>query len=151
MMFGRAERRKEHDNQLNDVAREANASSSSSSRFCLVPTKSVKPSMDLKQPEGLFPKMVACGRRNKIDWSLELDDLKNCHQHRRQRDDALARLSMASSRRESRSAAIVARARGSRGPLLLGTIVRANCSTMCAFSTISLMQRDKSWSILCKK
>jgi hypothetical protein len=79
MMFGRAERRKEHDNQLSDAAREADASSSSSSRFHLVPTKSVKPSMDLEQPEGLFPKMGACGRRNKIDWSLELNNKNNCH------------------------------------------------------------------------
>jgi hypothetical protein len=38
MMFGHAERRKERDNQLNDAAGEANASSSSSSWFCLVPT-----------------------------------------------------------------------------------------------------------------
>jgi hypothetical protein len=75
MMFGRAERRKEHDNQLDNAAREANTSSSSS-RFRLVPTKSVKPSMDLEQPEGLFSKMGACKRRNKIDQSLELDYLK---------------------------------------------------------------------------
>ncbi len=73
-MFGHAERRKERDNQLDNAAREANASSSSSYRFRLVPTKSVKPSMDLEQPEGLFQKMGACGWRNKIDRSLELND-----------------------------------------------------------------------------
>jgi hypothetical protein len=78
MTFGHAKRRKECDNQFNDAAREAHASSSSSSQFRLVPTKSVKPSTDLEQPEGLFPKMGACGRRNKIDWSLELNDIKKC-------------------------------------------------------------------------
>jgi hypothetical protein len=62
-----------------DAAWEANASSSSSYWFRLVPTKSVEPSMDLEQPEGLFPKMGACGRRNKIDWSLELNNKNNCH------------------------------------------------------------------------
>jgi hypothetical protein len=92
MTFGHAERRKEHDNQLDDVAREADASSSSSSRFRLVLTKSVKPSMDLEQPEGLFPKMGACRRRNKINRGLELEDLKYCCRCQRQHDDALARL-----------------------------------------------------------
>ncbi len=90
MTFGHAERRKEHDNQLEDAVREAGASSSSSSRFRLVPTKSVKPSTDLEQPEGLFPKMEACRRRNKVDQSLELDDLNNRRQCRRQRNDASA-------------------------------------------------------------
>ncbi len=90
MMFGHAERRKERDNQLNNMAREANASSSSTSQFCLVPTKSGKPSTDLEHPEGLFPKMEACGQRNKIDWSLELNDLKNCQWRRRRHNDALA-------------------------------------------------------------
>ncbi len=90
MTFGCAERRKECDNKLDNAAREADTSSSSSSRFRLVPTKSVEPSMDLEQPEGLFPKMGACGQRNKIDWSLELDDLKNCRQRWRQRNDASA-------------------------------------------------------------
>ncbi len=89
-MFGHTERRKERDNQLDNMAREANASSSSSSLFRLVPTKSVKPSTDLEQPEGLFPKIKACGRRNKINWSLELDNLKYCCWRRRQRNDALA-------------------------------------------------------------
>ncbi len=89
MTFGHAERRKECDNQLNNVAWEANASSSSSSWFRLVLTKSVKPSTDLEQPEGLFPKMGACGRRNKIDRSLELEDLKNCCRRRRRHNDAL--------------------------------------------------------------
>jgi hypothetical protein len=78
MMFGCAERRKEYDNQLNNTAQEADTSSSSSSQFCLVPTKSVEPSMDLEQPEGLFAKMGTCGWRNEINWSLELDNLKNC-------------------------------------------------------------------------
>jgi hypothetical protein len=59
MTFEHAERKKERDNQLNDAAREADASSSSSSRFRLVPTKSLKPSMDLDQSEGLFPKIGA--------------------------------------------------------------------------------------------
>jgi hypothetical protein len=76
MTFGHAERRKECDNQLNNAVWKANASTSSSSWFRLVPTKSIKPSTDLKQPEGLFPKMGACGQRNKIDWSLELDNQK---------------------------------------------------------------------------
>jgi hypothetical protein len=76
MLFGHAERRKEHDNQLNNVAREANASFSSSSWFHLVLTKSIKPSTDLEQAEGLFPKMGACGWRNKINQSLELINLK---------------------------------------------------------------------------
>ena len=76
MTFGHAERRKERDNQLNDAAGEANASSSSSSWFRLVPTKSIEQSTDLEQPEGLFPKMGACGWRNKINQSLELINLK---------------------------------------------------------------------------
>ncbi len=75
MTFGRAERRKECDDQLEDAAQEANASSSSSSRFRLVLMKSIEPSTDLEQPEGLFPKKGACGQRNKINRSLELDDL----------------------------------------------------------------------------
>ncbi len=90
MTFGHAERRKERDNQLNNAEWEANASSSSFSWFHLVLTKSVKLSTDLEQPEGLFPKMGACGRRNKIDRSLELDNLKNCRQRRRQCNDTLA-------------------------------------------------------------
>jgi hypothetical protein len=76
MTFGLAKRRKERDNQLDSAAWEADASSSLSSRFHQVLTKSVEPSMGLEQPEGLFPKMGACGRRNKINRSLELDDLK---------------------------------------------------------------------------
>jgi hypothetical protein len=49
MMFGHAERRKERDNQLDDTEWEANTSSSSSfSWFHLVPTKSIKLSMDLE-------------------------------------------------------------------------------------------------------
>jgi hypothetical protein len=77
MMFGCAERRKEHDNQLDNMAQGANASSSSSSWFRLVPTKSVEPSMDLEQSEGgMFQKIGACGWKNKIDRSLELNDLK---------------------------------------------------------------------------
>jgi hypothetical protein len=76
MTFGHAERRKERDNQLDDAMQEANASSSSSSRFCLVPTKSIESSTDLERPEGLLPKMGACGQRNEINQSLELDDQK---------------------------------------------------------------------------
>jgi hypothetical protein len=80
MTFGHAERRKERDNQLNNAAREASASSSSSSQVRLVPTKSVEPSTDLERPEGLFPKRGACRQRNEIDESLELDNLKICCQ-----------------------------------------------------------------------
>ncbi len=90
MTYGCAERRKERDNQLDNAAQEADTSSSSSSWFCLVSTKSVKPSTDLEQPEGLFPKMGACGRRNKIDRSLELNDLKYCRQRQRQCNNASA-------------------------------------------------------------
>ncbi len=104
MTFGHAKRRKEHGNQLNNVAWEPDASSSSSSRFRLVPTKSVKPSTDLEQPEGLFPKMGACGWRNKIDRSLELDDLKKHCWRRRQRDDASAWLLLWPASIESRVA-----------------------------------------------
>jgi hypothetical protein len=67
MMFGCAERRKERDNQLNNAARGADASSSSSSQFRPVSKKSVELKMDLEQPEGLFPKMGACRWKNKID------------------------------------------------------------------------------------
>ncbi len=105
MTFGHAERRKERDNQLDNAAWEANASSSSSSsRFRLVPTKSVKPSTDLEQPEGLFPKMGACGQRSKIDRSLELDDLKNHCRHQRQCNDASAWLLLRQALVESRVA-----------------------------------------------
>jgi len=76
MTFGHTDRRKEHDNQLDNAAREADASSSSSSQSRLVPMKSVEPSTVLEQPEDLFPKMGACGQMNEIDWSLELDNLK---------------------------------------------------------------------------
>ncbi len=97
-------------------------------------------------------KMGACGWRNKIDWSLELDDLKKSSSipETMQWHLGLAS-SMACSRKDSRSAASAARARGSRGPLLLATIVRASRSTMRAFLTILLMQCNESQSILCKK
>ncbi len=104
MMFGHAERRRERDNELDEARQEADASSSSSSRFRLVWKKSVKPITDLERPEGLLPKMGACRQRHEIDRSLELNDLKNCRQRQRQRDDASAWLLLRRALIESRVA-----------------------------------------------
>ncbi len=62
--------------------------------------------MDLERPEGLFPKIGACGRGNKINRSLELNNLKkkNCRRRRRQRNDALAWLLLQRALVESRAA-----------------------------------------------
>ncbi len=90
MTFGHAERRKKRDNQLDNVAREANASSSSlpgSVWFGQNPSNQAQTLSNLRVGS---QKMGACGQRNKINQSLELEDLKHPCQSWRQRDDTSA-------------------------------------------------------------